>query len=595
MKTLIATAAAVLGLYGLFLLMSTIGRLDDAPLPGAAATAGAENDPRHEEPQYGGILNVGTWAITLSALSWDPADWNWKQNHDTGMYFEQLFAADLDKSVRKGGAFPFTMQAYLPAGSIRGELAENGSDELEWEDPLTVVVHLRKGVMFPDKPGVMERRELTADDVVFSFERQRLSPKIIPTYFDHIDKVIARDEHTVVFRFKEYNAEWDYRFGYGYYSGILPRELGLPGEPGAVDVKDWRNAVGSGPFQVERFIDGNSQIYVRTPDYWDRETLNGRQYEIPFIDKLVYRTIKDESTWLTALRTGKLDILEAIRWLAVDHLKKTTPELRWSRWLSTNGVFLSMRVDKKPFDDVRVRRAMNLAVNQPEIVELFYGGHAELFAYPQKPDFVGYFEPLENMPPSVQELFTFNPEKAKRLLAEAGYPDGFTFTTQVSATNPDHLDLIPLIVDYLSDVGVTMKIQTMEYAAHLSAMTTRNHEKGYLVSSGHVNPTTTLRKSFLSGQTWNIAMFSDPDVDARILEMLRTRDEAKRQEIARGLTTEMLDRAPYLWLPTQYVYSAWWPWVKNYNGELRAGAQRPGPIYARLWIDRKMKKEMGFD
>ena len=62
-----------------------------------------------------------------------------------------------------------------------------------------------------------------------------------------------------------------------------------------------------------------------------------------------------------------------------------------------------------------------------------------------------------------------------------------------------------------------------------------------------------------------------------------------------GRKAQMIDEAMYLWLPIPYVYTAWWPWVKNYNGELRAGAQRPGPIYARLWIDQKMREEMGFD
>ncbi|MDA0238860.1 MAG: ABC transporter substrate-binding protein, partial [Proteobacteria bacterium] len=72
------------------------------------------------------------------------------------------------------------------------------------------------------------------------------------------------------------------------------------------------------------------------------------------------------------------------------------------------------------------------------------------------------------------------------------------------------------------------------------------------------------------------------------------RDEARRKNTVRALTVEMLDRAPYLWLPIGYVYTAWWPWVKNYGGELRVGAQRPGPIYARIWIDQKLKKDMGF-
>ncbi len=59
------------------------------------------------------------------------------------------------------------------------------------------------------------------------------------------------------------------------------------------------------------------------------------------------------------------------------------------------------------------------------------------------------------------------------------------------------------------------------------------------------------------------------------------------------MTREILDKAPYIWLPTPYIYTAWWPWVKNYGGELRAGAVRPGPIYARIWVDQELKKKMG--
>ena len=332
----------------------------------------------------------------------------------------------------------------------------------------------------------------------------------------------------------------------------------------------------------------------RSPDYWDRTTIGGESYEIPFIDRLTYRTIKDEATYLTALRTGKLDTLESIRWIAVDHLKKTTPELRWSRWLSTGGNFMVMRVDQAPFDDLRVRRAMNLGVDQREIVDLFFGGNAELFAYPQHPTFEGYYEPLEAMPPSVQELFEYKPEKARRLIAEAGYPDGFTFRAQVSANNPMRMELAPLLASYLDRIGVTMEIEVVEYAAYLSMMTTRTHGPGYMMGSGHVNPTTTLRKNFVTGQTWNPSMWSDPQLDRRIHEMFLTRDDGERQEIIKQITKEMLDEAPYIWLPVPYIYTAWWPWVKNYGGELRAGAVRPGPIYARLWIDQEMKREMGF-
>ncbi len=180
-----------------------------------AATAQAQ------APQYGGDLNIGSVYVTLSPLSWDPADWVWKSNHDTGMVREQLLAGDLSRSIKHGGPYAFIAEAYLPGDSLRGELAESW----QWEDDLTLVMKLRRGVMWPDKAGVMERRELDADDVVYSYNYVDQSPKRIATYFDHIDAVEARDAHTVVFRFNEFNAEWPYRFGYGYYSAIQPREM----------------------------------------------------------------------------------------------------------------------------------------------------------------------------------------------------------------------------------------------------------------------------------------------------------------------------------------------------------------------------------
>lgn len=536
-------------------------------------------------PTYGGELNVGTVNVTLSALSWDPADWTWKSNHDVGNVREQLFAGDLTKSKRKGGIYSFIPEAYLPADSIRGELAERW----EWEGPLTLVIHLRKGVIFPEKLGVMQQRELVADDVVYSYDLINESVKRIPTYFDHIKEVVARDKHTVVFYFNEFNAEWAYRFGYGYYSGISPREMEN------VDRKNWRNVTGTGPFSLQRYIQANAQIYARNDKYWDSEQIGDARYKIPFVDKVTYRIIKDEATFLTALRTGQLDILEAIRWIAVDHLKETTPELKWNKWLATSGTFIALRVDMKPFDDVRVRRALNLAVNQQEIVDRFYGGHAELMAYPQHPEFGEYFEPLEEMPASIKQLFSYDPVEARRLLDEAGVPEGFTFNMQVCSCSPSQMDLVPLLESYLDKVGVKVKIQPMEYASFLSAMTTKTHGPGYMLASGHTNPITTIRKSFVSGQTWNPSQYSDPQLNEEVRVLHLERDEEKRIRIIRRLTRRVLDEAPYVWLPTAYVYTAWWPWVKNYGGELRAGAVRPGPVYARIWIDEEIKSALGFE
>ncbi|MFZ5733029.1 MAG: ABC transporter substrate-binding protein [Pseudomonadota bacterium] len=548
-----------------------------------STTALAQQAP--EAPKYGGTVEIATIYVTLSALSFDNYDWPWKHNHDTGAIYEQLFAADLSKAKSRGGTNSFINDAYIPSNLIRGELAE----KWEWlENPLRLKIDLRKGVMFPEKAGVMKAREMVAEDVVYSFKRLSTSPKATRNYFDYVKDVTAPDKYTVVFEMSKFNAEWDYRFGYGYYSGIIPKEVVDAG------AANWKNVNGSGPFKLTDYVAGNSQTYEKNGEYWDKETINEKEFKLPYVDKVVYRIIKDEATRVTALRTGKLDIMEGVRWQDVETLKKSVPQLKWNKWLNQSGTFLSMRVDQKPFDDIRVRRAMNLAVNKEEIIKSYYNGNAELYAYPQHPEYGPYFQPLSEQPDSVKELFKYDPAKAKKLLAEAGYPNGFTFTTQVCSCNPDHMDLLPLVAAYLEQVGVKMEIQPMEYAAFLSAMTTQKNTAGYFMNNGHTNPTTTIRKSFVPKQVWNPSQWDDPKLTARMEAVYEERDEQKRIAELRKMTTEMVDAAPYIWMPTPYVFTAWWPWVKGYAGELRAGSVRPGPIYARMWVDQEMKKKMGY-
>ncbi len=262
-----------------------------ASLPALAQTP--EQKPP-AKPQYGGELNIGNVYVTVAPMSPDPAAWAWKHGQDTGLAYEQLFAADLKKSRRNGGPYAFTSDAWLPTDGTRGELAE------KWEmkqNPLRVEVQLRKGVMFPAKAGVMAAREFTADDVVFSFDYLNKSPKKIPAYFDHVEKVEATGKHAVTFFLKNYNSEWDYRFGWGYYSGIVPKEVVAAG------ATNWKNVSGTGPFQLADHVQGNSLVYAKNANYWDSESIGGQSYKLPFVDKITYRNIKDEQTFVTALRT----------------------------------------------------------------------------------------------------------------------------------------------------------------------------------------------------------------------------------------------------------------------------------------------------
>ena len=550
-----------------------------------ALAGAAQAQPKaSEKPQYGGGLSIANAYYTIAPLTFDSADWAWKFNQDTGLAYEQLFAADLSKAKRNGGRHAFVTDGWLPPDALRGELAES------WkllDNPLRLEVQLRKGVMFPAKPGVMAARELVADDVVYSYDRVNKSPKKIPTYFDHITKVEATGKHTVVMSFSIYNAEWDYRWGWGYYSAIVPKEVMETGG------KDWKNVNGTGPYALGTYVQGNSMTFTKNPAYWDSETIAGEKYKLPFADTITYRYIKDESTALTALRTAKLDIMESVRWSAVDELKKSAPKLQWNKYLSNNGSYITLRTDQKPFDDVRVRRALNMAVNKAEIIKTYYGGNAEMLNFPMHVNHLGYYEPLADMPDSVKELYVYNPTKAKALLAEAGYPTGFSFKTQTSSASLDN-DLLAQIAAYLAKVGVKMEIQVLEYPGYLSAMTTKTNAAGYFLQAGLTNPTTSLRKTFVSKQTWNPSQHSDPEFDKKMAAVYAEPDERVRQIKVKLMVREILDKAPHIFLPAPYVYTAWWPWVKNYGGELRAGADRPGPIHARVWVDQDLKKKSGY-
>ncbi len=543
-------------------------------------SAGAQTD----KPQYGASLEIAAANYSVAPMSWDIADWAWKLPADS-LQLEQLFAADLNKARSHGGKYRFLTDAWLPPDAVRGELAESWA----WkESPLRLEIKLRKGVMFPAKPGVMAQRELTAEDVVFSFNRTATSPKKVAGFLDYLAKVEALDRHTVVMTFNHYQSDWDYRYAWGHFSAIVPKEVVDAG------AGNWRNANGTGPFQLVDVVQGSSQSYVKNPLYWDKDRIGGQDYALPFVDKLNIRVFKDEAAVLTALRTAKLDILETIRWSAVDELKQHAPALKWQRRPATGAVTLSMRTDTKPFDDIRVRRALNMAINRQEIIDGYYKGNAELFAFPQSAEFGGFFEPLSAMPESVRELFEFNLDKARKLLAEAGYAKGFSFKVQVCACDPDLLDLLPLVAAQLDKVGVKIEIVPTEYGALYSMMRNGTAATGVFRLNGIGNPPQSLRRDFVAGQYFNTSRWDDKAFEQRLESVYTERDEAKQQATIHALSREILDKAPYIWLPGPLRYSAWWPWVRNYEGELFAGGMRGAPIYARIWVDQAMKKKLGF-
>jgi peptide/nickel transport system substrate-binding protein len=112
----------------------------------------------------------------------------------------------------------------------------------------------------------------------------------------------------------------------------------MPKEVVAAGATNWKNVNGTGPFQLRTTCRAIRWCYSKNPVYWDKEKIDGVEYKLPFVDKITYRTIKDEATFITALRTAKLDLLESVRWSAVDELKKSAPQAQVdASWLANGG------------------------------------------------------------------------------------------------------------------------------------------------------------------------------------------------------------------------------------------------------------------
>ena len=329
-----------------------------------------------ENVQYGGTLTYLDQVPGLDPMSWDIMDWVWKEDA-----YEPAFNTRSGGWVIWKGPRGGNVKRETKARSARYCPEEVSCLEMGSEKPMKIILCLRKGIYWQDKPGVMKTRELTADDVVYSLNRLKNARKAIPDYMDFVGKMETPDKYTVIINMTEWAIDWPYRIGWGSYGAIqAPEQEKAPGGPAK-----WENACATGPYMITNYKQGHSQIYTKNPKYWDSELIGGKKYKLPFTDKVVMMIIKDEATQLASLRTGKIDLMMVMNMKHVDELKKNLPELQWARYLYPGNYSMAMRMDTKPFNDIRVRRALNLAINKKEIIDSFFNGTQRFTPIPSRP------------------------------------------------------------------------------------------------------------------------------------------------------------------------------------------------------------------
>lgn len=364
-----------------------------------------------------------------------------------------------------------------------------------WEnpDPYTWRFYLREDARFHDGSPV------TAQDVKASFERIRQLGGPAAPLFEPVESVEAVAEHEVVFKTSE---------PLGTLLVNLTRLFVLPAgrmdEPGF-----FSRPVGSGPFQAVSFSPGSILVLKRNPNYWGGA---------PEVERLEFVNIPEVASRMVALQTGEIDVT----WLIPsDQL----PALQNHRAIKVESVpswtsyVLWFNSSREPFDDVRVRRAVWHAIDWDKIIANLYQGIGQKAQGPLSPGVFGS---------SVQEPYTYDPELARELLAEAGYPNGFRATVQWK--NDEYSDLVYAMISDLKKVGIELQPMQKEHAIWLSDLLSLNWDMNVqtvAVTTGDADYS--LGRLYLSSA--KRTGYADPELDELLLRARRSLDQAERARL----------------------------------------------------------------
>ncbi len=537
-----------------------------------------------EVPKYGGIHTF----VDLEPMGFDPAYIISVECKHEMIGYDELLGEDWTKGPAGTGEMegPFLGLVSL----LTGEIAES------WElpDDNTIIYHIRKGIHFWDKPPA-NGRELNANDVVWNIQRQMTGPymKMNVAPKDFPTSIKALDKWTVEIKVPSSQGSTFMMISEQvHYSA--PEVVDKYG-----DLKDWRNVIGTGPWMLTDYVPATSMTFKKNPNYWKHDPLHPEN-QLPYMDGLKELFILDASTRLAGFRTGKIDRLGGglipISLDDAELLLRENPALKYKEF-HTAGTCLWGRIDKPelPFKDLRVRKALNMAINRQEIVDKYYKGKADLFSVPYAND-VGHramFTPLEQMPASVQEVFSYNPEKAKQLLKEAGYPNGFKTQILCSA---DEADFLSMIREYFLAIGVDMTLSVTELGARRSMARARTYpEMNY---GGVVENAFPFKMHMVRSESFDcFSYWEHPYTRALYEEAMKyvgKDDAALCKLLKERYAPFVLENCIGVWLPGPYTYTLWWPWLQNFWGAVTLGYDNQQGYTHYAWMDTALKKSMGY-
>ena len=564
-----------------------------------AATTTTTTTTVSDKPQYGGTSIVST---VYDILYWDDTVnanvYCWSLRFTN----EELLQGDWAKGPAGTGEVEWTLAGSNRLDQKSGCLAES------WEIPQqgTMIFHIRKGVHWSlttsEASRLVNGREFTTDDVVFSLNRAFTTKGAYFTLaYPGLAKgaVVTSDKAAWTVTVTCPLAEWVNLITLipDYLAIVPPEVVNKYG-----NMQDWRNSVGTGPFILTDFVSNSSATFKRNPNYWMTNPAGpGKGDQLPYVDMVNYLIIPDDATSLSAFRVGKLDSLSG-RTIAQVGTLLNDPSLKVlkKRFMTDGSNVLGMRTDMadSPFSKKDVRQAVMLALDLKAVKDKYFSGDAELLVWPIAPtpkEYKDVYVPLDQLPANVQALYN-GPDVAasKALLVKAGLPTGFKASV-ICGPYAIQIDVMSMFKSDLAKVNIDLTIDSKDVSTWTARFSARNYGANELMYVG-VSGVGTYQKmiNMRGASIYNTSYINDATVEAAYTEMQKYVgiDEAKCMQINRDLMPYLLEQCYVIPLPSAYLYTLWWPWVKNYNGEYCVG-------YYNYWLTQKytsrdvsLKKQM---
>ncbi|HHW7570982.1 TPA: ABC transporter substrate-binding protein [Mannheimia haemolytica] len=434
------------------------------------------------------------------------------------------------------------------------------------EDGKTYTFHLRKGVKFHENKEFKPSRELNADDVVFSINRQ-LDPnhpfhKVSGGNYEYfigmdmqnvIDKVEKVDDYTVKFSLKVPNAPFVANLAMEFasiFSAEYADKMLKAGTPEKIDT----NPIGSGPFQLVDYQKDSSVRYKAFEHYWQGKAK---------LDRLVFSITPDASVRLAKLQKGECHAMPYPNPADIENLKKD-PNIEVMSQSGMNIGYLALNKDIKPLDNQKVRQALNFAVNKQAIVDAVYQGAGQVAKNPIPPTMWSYNDEIKD--------YDYNPEKAKALLKEAGFENGFD--TELWAMpvarpyNPNARRMAELIQEDWKKVGVNAKIVSYEWGEYLKRLRQGEAATSMIGWTGDNGDPDNFLNTLLSCSSVdagsNYAKFCHKPFEEVVLAAAQESDKAKRTELYKQAQVIFKEQAPWITIAHSTVYFPVRKEVKGY-------------------------------